>query len=103
MTIDKRKARAQNFVAKKIYDLIQRKHSNVVLSLDIAEQKKFFRILEKTANDIIGLKIHADIIKDFDASFVKRLFLYKEKFDFVLIEDRKFADIGNTVKMQYHG
>jgi orotidine 5'-phosphate decarboxylase subfamily 1 len=47
------------------------------------------------------VKTHADILKDFSESFVHDLTSFCLENDLMIFEDRKFADIGNTVRMQY--
>ena len=49
------------------------------------------------------LKLHCDIITDFSPSFVQQLKLLAGKHQFLLMEDRKFADIGNTCRLQLEG
>ncbi len=63
----------------------------------------FFRILEQTAEQIVMLKTHIDILSDYDEGFVPKLLDYAQKYEFMIFEDRKFADIGNTVRKQYRG
>ncbi len=101
MTLDDRKKRTHNPVAKKLYDLMEAKQSNLILSLDVTRGRDFFDILERVAPHIIMVKIHIDTMRDFDAEFIKRLVSLKEQHSFLIFEDRKFADIGNTVKLQY--
>ena len=48
-------------------------------------------------------KIHIDIVSDFGDATVRGLKTLSEKHNFMIFEDRKFVDIGNTVQMQYHG
>ena len=52
---------------------------------------------------ICVLKLHSDIIKDFSITFTQQLKQLAEKHNFLLMEDRKFADIGNTCKLQLEG
>lgn len=90
-----------NVLTEKLKQKIFQKQSNLVLSLDVTTQKEFFRILDQTAEHIVMLKTHIDILDDFDAHFIPKLLDYAKKYDFLIFEDRKFADIGNTVKHQY--
>lgn len=101
MTLLDRKKTAQNKAAQNLYQLMIEKKSNLALSLDVPQKHKFLKILERTAEHIVILKTHIDIIQDFDAKFINQILILKEKYKFLIFEDRKFADIGNTVKLQY--
>lgn len=90
-----------NPLTKKLIGKMNKKESNLILSLDVEDSKTFFSILDKVKNEIVMLKTHIDIIKDFNIDFIKKLKDYSLKYDFMIFEDRKFADIGNTVRKQY--
>ena len=49
------------------------------------------------------LKTHVDLIHDFGEATVEGLKTLSKKHNFMIFEDRKFVDIGNTVQKQYHG
>ena len=91
----------ENIFTKKLLNLMHQKKSNLVLSLDVESQADFFRILDETASEIVMLKTHVDILDDWDDNFVPKLQQYAQKYNFLIFEDRKFADIGNTVKKQF--
>lgn len=95
------KTKKPNVLSRKLLETIKNKQSNLVLSLDVNRQENFFKILDKTADKIVMLKTHVDILDDYDEHFIPKLKEYAERFDFLIFEDRKFADIGNTVKHQY--
>ncbi len=90
-----------NALTLKLMSKIKEKKSNLVLSLDVTTQKEFFNILKEVGPEIVMLKTHIDILDDYDENFVPKLQEYSQKYDFIIFEDRKFADIGNTVKHQY--
>ena len=49
------------------------------------------------------IKLHCDIIEDFSETFIKKLVSLCKDNDILILEDRKFADIGNTFKHQFTG
>lgn len=77
------------------------KKSNLILSLDVTTKKAFFDLLEPLAGQIAMVKTHVDILEDFDEGFVRRLRKLARDEHFLIFEDRKFADIGNTVRHQF--
>lgn len=80
-----------------------RKKSNLILSLDVTRQERFFELLKPLAPYIVMVKTHVDILDDFDDDFITRLTEWARKENFLIFEDRKFADIGNTVRHQFRG
>lgn len=90
-----------NGLTAKLMGTMKRKQSNLIVSLDVTTQKEFFEILDNVASEIVMLKTHVDILEDFDDNFVPKLQEYSKKYDFHIFEDRKFADIGNTVRLQF--
>ena len=88
-------------MTRRLMDAIKRKQSNLVLSLDVEDSSKFFDILDQTGPEIFMVKTHVDIIRDYTPEFVSRLQNMAEKHDFIIFEDRKFADIGSTVRKQF--
>ena len=88
---------------QRIRDTIRRKKSNLVLSLDVTDQQSFFAILEACAPALCMVKTHADIMHGDLNAFCRRLRRTAEQADLVILEDRKFADIGSTVQKQFRG
>lgn len=97
-----RAAAHRNPVAAKLLNLMEEKKSNLCASLDVRKTAELLRLVEVLGPYICLLKTHVDILEDF--SFENTIVPLKqlaEKHKFLIFEDRKFADIGNTVKLQY--
>ncbi len=88
-------------MTRKLMEAMLRKKSNLVLSLDVDDSETFFNILDQAGPEIFMVKTHADIIKDYSPNFISRLQTLAAKHDVLIFEDRKFADIGSTVRKQF--
>ena len=73
---------------------------NIIFSADLQYSYKIFNILDIIGEYIYGLKIHCDIILDWNDDVIKKLKEYKNKYNIIIIEDRKWCDIGNTTTLQ---
>lgn len=93
----------KNGVLKKLFEIIDSKKTNLALAADITDKERLLELLTKVGSEICLLKMHIDIIKDVDHDFINSLKLLSEMHNFLIIEDRKFADIGSVVQEQYTG
>ncbi|XP_026673365.1 uridine 5'-monophosphate synthase isoform X2 [Ceratina calcarata] len=96
-----RAGKARNAVSAKLLNLMEAKQSTICLAADLTKADEILELADLTGPHIVILKTHVDIIEDFSDDFIKRLKELAKKHDFLLMEDRKFADIGNTVSLQY--
>jgi orotidine 5'-phosphate decarboxylase subfamily 1 len=90
-----------NPAARKLFNIMAEKKTNLALSNDETYSEKFLSLTEKIGPEIAVLKTHIDIINDFSPEITKELLQLSSKHNFLIFEDRKLADIGNTVTMQY--
>ena len=96
-----RAKKALNPAAKKLFEIMEEKKTNLALANDEIDSKKFLELAEQIGPEIAVLKTHIDVLKDFLPSITKKLLELTKKHNFIIFEDRKFADIGNTVRLQY--
>ncbi len=91
----------KNNFAKQLFALIEKKQSNLALSADVTSAQALLALADKIGPEICVLKTHIDIIDDFSLELTRQLQKLAAQHQFFIFEDRKFADIGNTVKLQY--
>ena len=104
LSFAERAAYCKNPLAKKLLLLLSEKQTNLALSADVTRSDELLMLAETIGPEIAVFKTHIDILEDFSLSLIKELQAIAEKQQFLIFEDRKFADIGNTVKHQYqHG
>jgi orotidine 5'-phosphate decarboxylase subfamily 1 len=101
LTYAERAHLCHNPTAQKLFTLMAAKETNLSASIDVTRKKDVIDLANELGPSICVLKTHIDIIEDFDMSLIDELNRLASRHQFIIFEDRKFADIGNTVKMQY--
>ena len=83
--------------------IIFNKKTRLCFSADFTKKEDLFNWIEKIGVHICILKTHIDILEDFEESVIEKLNSYKKKYNFLILEDRKFSDIGKTFYKQLFG
>lgn len=92
---------AVNPMAAKLFKLMTEKQSNLCVAADLKTPTEILNLAEAVGPFICVFKTHIDIMEDYNEHFIQQLQTIAKKHNFILFEDRKFADIGQTVESQY--
>ena len=90
-----------NSAARKLLHLMEEKQTNLAVAADVTFSRELLSLADLLGPHICMLKTHIDVVKDFDQELIVQLQYLSAKHGFLIFEDRKFADIGNTVQLQY--
>lgn len=101
LTYESRMELTKSPIAKDLLQIIISKKTNLCLAADTNKAVDILNAADAAGPFICVLKTHVDIIDDFNEDFVRSLQALATKHNFLIMEDRKFADIGNTVSLQY--
>ncbi|CAH1134115.1 unnamed protein product [Ceutorhynchus assimilis] len=91
----------KNVVAEKLFQIMSTKQTNLCLAADVTVASDLLNLAEQVGPYICALKTHIDIIEDFSSNLLSPLKEIAHRHNFLLFEDRKFADIGKTVELQF--
>ena len=86
---------------QRLLNSLAKKRSNLIFSADITDPTKLLQTLETVAPHIVAVKLHTDTMKHtIPQEFFNSLQQIAKANGLLIIEDRKFTDIGSTLKLQ---
>ena len=84
--------------SNKLYQLALVKQSNLILSCDFMTNNEILECLHIIGQHIIAVKLHLDILESSSYSqFITGLNILKDIYNFLVIEDAKYADIDSIM------
>lgn len=92
---------AEHPVAKRLAATILKKKTNLCCSADVTSAQELLDLAAQVGPHICMLKTHTDNLNDCSPATITSLKALAEQHDFLIFEDRKFADIGHIVMQQF--
>lgn len=100
LSYGKRAQHMENNVGRSLLTLMEKKKTNLAVAADVTTTEELINLANAVGPHICLLKTHADIISDWTLATARALQDAAITHDFLLFEDRKFADIGSTAFRQ---
>ena len=88
---------------ERLQNIIKEKNTNIILSCDVTTMADLCYFADLCGPYICVLKVHTDIIEDFSVEMMLNIKNIAKVHRFLLMEDRKFGDIGHTLSRQLTG
>ncbi|XP_034246401.1 uridine 5'-monophosphate synthase-like [Thrips palmi] len=101
MTFDARAEKSTNMMSARLLRLMATKRTNLCVAGDLRSSAAVLRLADAVGPYICVFKTHVDALDDFSGQFGPQLCEIAKTHNFLIMEDRKFGDIGNTVSLQY--
>lgn len=101
MTYRERAVYARNTAGGSLFCLMEHKQTNLCVAIDTVHRDTLLQICDAVGPYVAVVKTHVDILEDWTIEAAVHLQAIAAKHNFLLFEDRKFADIGNTVERQF--
>lgn len=101
LLFNKRIKSCSNSCARNLLSIMEAKETVLAFSADLTDAEELLKLADAIGPSICVLKTHIDLVDNFTIALTQQLQKLAVKHQFLLFEDRKFADLGNTVRLQY--
>ncbi|MSU75870.1 orotidine-5'-phosphate decarboxylase [Patescibacteria group bacterium] len=101
LTFSERAELASCALARHLFGLMSEKETNLCVALDETDPERFMSLAAALGPEIAVLKTHVDTLEHFTGKMTVELATLAREHNFLIFEDRKFSDIGKTVRNQY--
>uniref|UniRef100_A0A8D8QUL1 Uridine 5'-monophosphate synthase n=1 Tax=Cacopsylla melanoneura TaxID=428564 RepID=A0A8D8QUL1_9HEMI len=99
--LESRLSQAKCPLTTDLINIILKKKSNVCIALDVTSSKELLSLAKQLGPHIALLKTHSDAVTDWSEDVANELVRLSKEMEFLILEDRKLADIGATVGHQF--
>uniref|UniRef100_A0A224XP35 Uridine 5'-monophosphate synthase n=1 Tax=Panstrongylus lignarius TaxID=156445 RepID=A0A224XP35_9HEMI len=86
--------------SRKLLALMDKKMTNLCVAVDVTLSSELLKIVDLVGPFVCLIKTHYDAVTDWSENAESSIKEAAIKHDFLIMEDRKLGDIGNTVKLQ---
>lgn len=97
--LEKRMAKCDIPVVKKLFGMMIKKQSNLCVAADFNKFEELLRFVDVAGKHIVVLKLHNDL--DLSRDQLEILNQRKKDYNFMIFEDRKYLELAQVVKSRY--